>query len=125
MKKDDNKKKSDYDLFKSLESLSDNLNKEGYAISPEEIEYLKEQIDYEHVNERKIKDFNTNVKNISNYLSEFLDTFIILGYDMEGNRIVFQNHQDSTLRQDALFKLLEQTFVKFVQRQRGGDFNDD
>ena len=123
--KDDKKKESDYNLHKSLEKLSQSLDKEGFALSADELEYLKGQIDFEHVNDRKIKDFNANIKNIVNYMSEFLDTFIILGYDFEGNRVVFQNHHDSTLKQDALFKLLEQTFIKFVQKHRGGDYGED
>lgn len=123
--KDDDKKKSDYNLHKSLERLSQNLSKEGFTLSPDELEYLKNQIDYNHANERKIKDFNDNIKNIINYMSEFLDTFIIMGYDYEGNRVVFQNHNDSTLKQDALFKLMEQTFIKFVQKHRGSDFGEE
>lgn len=123
--KDDDKKESDYNLHKSLERLSQNLSKEGFTLSLDELEYLKDQIDHEHINARKIKDFNDNIKNIINYMSEFLDTFIILGYDFEGNRVVFQNHNDSTLKQDALFKLIEQTFIKFVQKHRGGDFGEE
>jgi len=123
--KDEDKKKSDYNLHKSLEKLSQNLDKEGFALSADELEYLKSQIDFDHINERKIKDFNASIGHIVNYMSEFLDTFIILGYDFEGNRVVFQNHNDSTLKQDALFKLLEQTFIKFVQKHRGGDLGEE
>lgn len=111
--------KSDYDLYKSLEKLSKQLSKEGYGLSAEELENLKSQLDYFQVNQKKLKDFETNIQTIINFMAEYLDTFIILGYDVEGNRIVFQHHQDSPLKQDALFKLLEQTFIKFVQKSRG------
>jgi hypothetical protein len=111
--------KSDYDLYKSLEKLSKQLSKEGYGLSAEDLENLKEQLDYFQLTEKKLKDFESNIETIINFLTEYLDTFIILGYDLEGNRIVFQHHQDSPLKQDALFKLLEQTFLKFVQKSRG------
>ena len=114
-----NDKPDDYDLFKSLERLSKQLQEEGYSLSPEELAYYKDSIDVKHVENKKFKDFENDVRNISNYLSEYLDTFIVLGYDLEGNRIVFRNHKDSSLKQDALFKLLEQTFIKFVQKHRG------
>lgn len=110
--------KNDYDLFKSLESLSKQLSNEGYTLTSDELDDLKNQIDYFQHNNKRLKDFETNIENIVRYMSEYLETFIILGYDLEGNRIVFQHHGDSTLKQDALFKLLEQTFIKFVQKSR-------
>jgi hypothetical protein len=114
--KDD--EKNDYDLFKSLENLSKQLSDEGYSLTSEELDDLKDQIDYFQHNNKRLKDFEANAENISRYISEYLETFIILGYDLEGNRIVFQHHGDSTLKQDALFKLLEQTFIKLVQKSR-------
>jgi len=112
------KKKNDYDLHKSLEDLSTQMNAEGFALSSEDMESLFENIDNEALNEKRIKSAEANIGAIMNFLSEYFEAFMILAYDLNGDRIVFQNHGDSSLKQDALFKLLEHTFIKFVQQTR-------
>ena len=119
-KKDNEEKTDDYDLYKSLNSLSEQLSKEGFALTPEELGDIKHQISQELSFHKSIKEIKDNTDGIVHYLAEYFDTFILLGYDSKGERIVI-NFFDTPLKQDAIFKLLEQIFIKNIQRVRNGD----
>lgn len=119
MKKKAKPSKVDLDLTKSLDNLSKQLAKEGFSLTPEQLKDLKSTVAQELAIHKSIKEIKNSSKNIINYLGEFFDTFILLGYDSKGERVILQLC-DSALKEDALAKFLEQTFIKY-HRQKNED----
>jgi hypothetical protein len=105
-------KPSDYGLYKSLKELSSQLQTEGFSLSPEQLHDLKVQIAQEMSIHKSVKEIKNNTQKIVNYLAEYFDSFILLGYDSKGERIELK-FCDTALKQDALMKLLEQIFIKY------------
>lgn len=54
---------------------------------------------------------------LSSIITEYMDSFIILGYNLEGERIVLQHHRNPK-DYDALMELLKTVFFR---HQNGGD----
>jgi hypothetical protein len=50
---------------------------------------------------KKTKEIEEIISSIDNYLSEFLQTFMIIGYDMKGQPVCI-HHSDTQLDADAL-----------------------
>jgi len=105
-------KSSDYGLYKSLKELSSQLQTEGFSLSPEQLRDLKAQIAQEMSVHKSFKEIKNNTQRIVNYLAEYFDSFILLGYDSKGERVELR-FCDTALKQDALIKFLEQIFIKF------------
>lgn len=113
-------KPSDYDLHKSLNDLSSQLQKEGFGLAPEELQELKNAAARELSSHKSFKELKDNSERVVNYLAEYFDTFILLGYDSKGERIQLQ-FCDSALKEDALMKFLEQVFIKYHRQRNESD----
>ena len=54
---------------------------------------------------------------LSSIITEYMDSFIIFGYNLEGERVVLQHHRNPK-DYDALMELLKMVFFR---HQNGGD----
>ncbi len=87
-------------------NLSPEAKEEIEAIIKESITRFKEDIGHKKI----IKEFQT----LENKVTEFLDDFIIMGHDLNGQRIVMV-HASSQLAHDALMEHIRGTFLKIIQ----------
>ena len=71
----------------------------------------KWQKSYDAANRVYSRDYNL----LKNQISEYLDSFLLLGYDSEGHRIIIQHHHSQRDR-DAVMEFLKTVFL--LQQQQ-------
>ena len=92
------------------EQALDKIKKSVYAtINNNELEKALDTWLKNHSSEQKIaiRDFSILNKTIM----EFLDVFLLFGYDMKGNRVIIQNFNNARDR-DAVMEFLKTIFIK-------------
>jgi len=125
-KKRKSKKKADFNPTNILSTANNPPPDGSYALSdkdmtPEVKEYinalLQNQLETEakEFQRRKLKSIDAD--QIKNILSEYLDTFLILGYDTKGER-VFVFNADTPAKKDALYEHFKSIFVKLLEQQQ-------
>jgi hypothetical protein len=70
-------------------------------------------------NEQKQKENNRDLGLLSGIIGEYLDSYILFGYNLEGERVIIQS-QSSPKDRDALMEFLKIVFLKHHQ----GDINE-
>jgi hypothetical protein len=70
-------------------------------------------------NDQKQKENNRDLSLLSGIIGEYLDSYILFGYNLEGERVIIQS-QSSPKDRDALMEFLKIVFLKHHQ----GDMNE-
>ena len=70
-------------------------------------------------NQQKQKENNRDLSLLSGIIGEYLDSYILFGYNLEGERVIIQS-QSSPKDRDALMEFLKIVFLKHHQ----GDPNE-
>jgi len=70
-------------------------------------------------NDQKQKENNRDLSLLSGIIGEYLDSYILFGYNLEGERVIIQS-QSSPKDRDALMEFLKIVFLKHHQ----GDTNE-
>ena len=65
-------------------------------------------------NEQKQKETNRDLSLLSGIIGEYLDSYILFGYNLEGERVIIQS-QSSPKDRDALMEFLKIVFLKHHQ----------
>lgn len=79
------------------------------AINNTELQKALDKWIIDHQQEHKILSRDLNL--LRSIISEYLDTYIVFGYNLEGDRIVIQNCNTSRDK-DALMEFLKNIFIK-------------
>jgi hypothetical protein len=66
------------------------------------------------INEQKQKETNRDLGLLSGIIGEYLDSYILFGYNLEGERIIIQS-KSSPKDRDALMEFLKIVFLKHHQ----------
>ena len=85
------------------------------AKSPEELQALTGQdpSNFQQVEASKKMDSEDALKTVKSTLSEYLNAYIFLGYDINGTRIVVK-HTESDLYEDSIIELLRFVFMRII-----------
>jgi len=70
-------------------------------------------------NDQRQKENNRDLSLLSGIIGEYLDSYILFGYNLEGERVIIQS-QSSPKDRDALMEFLKIVFLKHHQ----GDMNE-
>tara|TARA_B100001094_G_scaffold326869_1_gene383890 strand:+ start:646 stop:930 length:285 start_codon:yes stop_codon:yes gene_type:complete len=82
----------------------------------EELRELIEEALKLNINQQKtFKDRKSLINSVAGYLEEYLDSFILLAYDMNGNPITIKNTQ-TTQQNEALRSMLISYFASEIGR---------
>lgn len=100
-----NKKTEDVSLNLTAEKVFNEVNKKELQKSLDR--WLKDNQSHNAIAMRDL----TLLKSI---VSEYLDTFIVFGYTLEGERVILQNYQKARDR-DAMMEFLKTIFIKQQQ----------
>ena len=114
------------DASKPINNIPPLIPGKMYSIKDEDLEpdvkeyintLLKEQIQAETIEfqNKKLKQINSD--QIKSILSEYMNTFLILGYDTKGER-VFVFKADSADQKDALYEQFKSIFIKLMEQQQ-------
>lgn len=110
---------------KNISLSSENIIQEKKGMTEEQIKILEEKV-FGAVNDlelqksldRWLKDHAHNTQIVKRDLSilkstlcEYLDSFLVLGYTMEGDRVIMQNFRTAKDR-DAIVEFLKTIFLK-------------
>ncbi len=71
------------------------------------------------ISRKEYKDYDKLVSSVKDVVSEYLDSFIILGYDFDGN-VIDITSASSEQQQDALYTLILKNFCKIAGPMPGG-----
>lgn len=103
----------DIQLVTDEEQALDKIKKSVYAtLNNNELEKALDTWLKNHNTENKIAMRDLSV--LKTTIMEFLDVFLLFGYDMKGNRIIIQNFNNARDR-DAVMEFLKTIFIKQQQ----------
>jgi uncharacterized protein (UPF0297 family) len=118
-----NKKRKSKDT--NIPSLSSSNVKEQVGMSKDEIKALNEKV-YSAINnlelqkslDKWLKDnaqqtqvVKRDMALLKNHVSEYMDSFLLFGYNMDGDRVIIQNFKTARDR-DAVMEFLKTIFLK-------------
>jgi hypothetical protein len=93
----------------NLISIEEAKNSVLETINNTELQKALDKWIEDHHQEHKILSRDLNL--LRSIISEYLDTYIVFGYNLEGDRIVIQ-HCNSPRDKDALMEFLKNIFIK-------------
>jgi len=97
-------------LVSDEEQVLDKIKKSVYAtINNNELEKALDTWLKNHSSEQKIAIRDLSI--LKTTIMEFLDVFLLFGYDMKGNRVIIQNFNNARDR-DAVMEFLKTIFIK-------------
>jgi hypothetical protein len=67
-------------------------------------------------NAEKQKEMNRDLNLLNSIIGEYLDSYILFGYNLEGERVIIQS-QSSPKDRDALMEFLKIVFIKNTHQQ--------
>jgi hypothetical protein len=103
----------DIQIVTDEEQALDKIKKSVYAtLNNNELEKALDTWLKNHNTENKIAMRDLSV--LKTTIMEFLDVFLLFGYDMKGNRIIIQNFNNARDR-DAVMEFLKTIFIKQQQ----------
>ena len=104
-----------YEEFSSqdrTDELLDKISKYGISsLTPHEKDFLDA---VSTGDEEQVKTKMRDLSVLKTTIMEFLDVFLLFGYDMKGNRIIIQNFNNARDR-DAVMEFLKTIFIKQQQ----------
>ena len=108
---------SENDLIKTRQKVFEEINNIELQRSVDT--WMKQKISKQNVQ-------NRDLSLLKNIITEYLSSFILFGYDLEGNRIIIQS-MDGPKDRDALMEFLKIVFLKqqnenFLDRDEEGNY---